>query len=389
MPPSSTRAAALVAWLPLGVSVSLALTVSAAPAGPHAARPSPRYLELAERYAAGSRAEAVGALGGWTEHELEAEFEELRDLAVAAGRCGACPAKLQLERLPLRAVVMLHTDRDDVERWPVLLVDERGAKCGSGVHAGLAAEIVPLLMGELEGREFARRWYLAMALRAHGRFCLSDALRWAQKGLKWFPKDAGLLLASGTTDEALGSLPSWSRDRLGDMLTTRQRREATSAVSAQRRHLEYARRSFEHALAADADLTEARLRLGRVEWRLEHADAARTALEGALDRTQEPFLLYLGRLFLGQIHQDAGRLAEAEREYRAALGVDPHAQAAAVALSHVLQLAGDAAESRDVLERAVASAGRRRSADAYWDYLFGRSDDAETLLEALRQETRK
>ncbi len=333
-----------------------------------------RYLSMVERYAAGDRAEALAALEGWTPNELQFEVEKLRDRGVAA------------RGLLLRAAVMLHTDRAGIERGMVPL-DEGETRCRSNSHIELAAEIVPLLTSWEEGRAFARRWYLATAFGAHGRFCFTDARRWAQAGLKWFPKDAELLLAAGTTDEALGSLPGWSHARLEALPSQRRLRE--SVLSDRRSYLERARRAFQQALAADGSLGEAWLRLGRVEWGLGHADAALRALREGLGRAREPSVLYTGHLFLGQVHEDAGRLGNAEREYRAALAVDPQGQAAAVALSWVLQVAGDAAASREVLDEAVASAGRRRNADAWWDYLFGRSADAEPVLEKLRSETRQ
>lgn len=333
-----------------------------------------QYLSMVERYAAGDRAEALAALEDWTQNELQFEVEKLRDLGVAA------------RGLPLRAVAMLHTDKAGLELGTVP-PDEGEARCRSNFHLELAAEIVPLLTSWEEGRAFARRWYLATALESHGRFCFIDARRWAQGGLKWFPKDAELLLASGTTDEALGSLPGWSHVRLDAFPTQRRLRESMGLLSDRRSYLDRARRAFERALATDGNLGEAWLRLGRVEWGLAHGDAARRALLEGLGRAREPSVLYLGHLFLGQVHEDAGRLEEAAREYRAALAVDPLAQAAAVALSWVLQVAGDVTGSRDVLDQAVASVGRRPHADAHWDYLFGRSADAGPIFEELRSET--
>lgn len=340
-----------------------------------------RYLMVVERYATGDRAEALAALEDWTPNELRFEVEKLRDLGADA------------RRLPLRAVVMLHTDKAALGRGTAPL-DEGEARCRPDVHVELAAEVVPLLARWDEGRAFARRWYLATALESHGRFCFVDARRWAQAGLRWFPKDAELLLASGTTDEALGSLPGWSRSRLDALrasafsttASSTARRARESLLSDRRSYLERARRAFLQALAADEGLAEAWLRLGRVEWGLDRAEAARRALAEGLGRAREPSVLHLGHLFLGQVHEEGGRLEEAEREYRAALAIDPQAQAAAVALSWVLQVAGDATASRDVVEQAVDAAGRRRDADAWWSYLFGRSAHAEAILEELRSE---
>ena len=65
---------------------------------------------------------------------------------------------------------MLHTDRDDIETRPSELLGERAPTCGVGVHAELAERAVALVHGgDTSGRDFARRWYLAMALRGLGR----------------------------------------------------------------------------------------------------------------------------------------------------------------------------------------------------------------------------
>jgi Tfp pilus assembly protein PilF len=94
----------------------------------------------------------------------------------------------------------------------------------------------------------------------------------------------------------------------------------------------------------------------------------------------------LARLFLGQVHEDAGRLEQATGEYRRALAVDPNAQSAAVALSHALRKAGDGEGSRRVLLDALAHAGRRTQADVFWNYFTSNALGFAAELDGLRRE---
>jgi tetratricopeptide (TPR) repeat protein len=95
---------------------------------------------------------------------------------------------------------------------------------------------------------------------------------------------------------------------------------------------------------------------------------------------------FLAHLFLGRIHEDAGRLDDAARSYEAALALDPHAQSARLALSHVRLRLGSPGVARREVEESVRDAGRRSQPDAYWLYPWGPSVGVEERLEALRQE---
>jgi tetratricopeptide (TPR) repeat protein len=282
---------------------------------------------------------------------------------------------------------MLHTDREEVERRLLPASDESQPMCSGGIHAGLARKAVELLLETPGGRDFARRWLFGMALRDQQAFCLANALRWADDGVRWFANDAELLLARGTIQEALATLVGSVPGLAG--LSPRARDMARSTLNERRYRLAGARRSFESALAADPGLHEARLRLGRVAWHLEQKDAARSAFESVLSRAAEPGVLYLARLYLGRVAEDARRLEEAEGHYREALALEPQGQAAAVALSHVLGLAGDPAAAREVLQAAVSRAGSRTLADPFWAYLSGRSDEGDAILDELRRESHR
>ena len=347
-----------------------------------AAEPSPGYLALARRYAHGDRAAAVAELGSWTKNRLSQEIEELRAKALAPERTSGAgwPAAP-----PLRAIVMLHTDRDDLERGlSASVASVKSQVCGPRLHMDLAERVAALLIGHPEGRGFARRWYLAMALRGLSEYCLGDARHFAHDGLKEFPRDAELLLASGIIDEAAASLVPVGPTNLA-VFSPRQRDEARGLHEERLIALERARHSFEQALAADGSLLAARLHLGRTRWSLDDRAAARAALEAVIAARPPADLQYLAHLFLGRVHEDEGRLSDAEKQYREALAADPSAQAAAVALSCVLQLRGEPNSARAVLEAALAFVGRRNN-DVFWGYLFHLTPQAEGILEALRQE---
>ena len=144
--------------------------------------------------------------------------------------------------------------------------------------------------------------------------------------------------------------------------------------------------SFEQALAADPSYEEAALRLGRVRYRLGQQAPALAALAPLIERSHDRGRLYLAHLFAGRVHEAARRSAEAEREYAAALAIDDEGQAAALALSHLRLMAGDAPASRAVLDATLGRGTPRTRSDPFWDYQFGQARRAEPLFEGLRDE---
>jgi tetratricopeptide (TPR) repeat protein len=333
-------------------------------------------LALARMYAAGQRAEAIARLEGWGEDELKRELDALRELTGKVRGRGP--------EGTLRAAVMLHTDREAFERMQAP-VAERARECGIEKHGAHARALISLLVVRSDrSRDFARRWLTAMALQSHRDWCLNDVTRWTHEGLKWFPKDAQMLLIQGTAGEVAGALP---RPPAFFYANPSEQKRGLAEVARQRQELSQARRDLEAALAVGPELHEARLRLGRVLWRLEKPGEARAALQGVLERAQEPWLLHLGHLFLGRVLEESGDLAAAAEHYRAALAIDPGAQAAAMALSQALLLTGDDGEGRKVLGRAIAQAPRDQPRDAYMTYHLGRSHLAQAMLDGLRAET--
>jgi tetratricopeptide (TPR) repeat protein len=337
--------------------------------------PSKLPLALARLYAAGNRAEAIAQLEGWSESDMKAELVALRaQMSKMGGR---------LPENDLKAAIMLHTDREAYERLQSPVV-ETVRECGINAHGGYARALIPLLAVQTEpSRDFARRWLTAMALSSHWDLCLDDVRRWTHEGLKWFPKDATFRLIQGTASEisaALTPVPAI-------FANPNNRSQGITEIARRRQELAEAKGDLTAALAIAPDEHEAGLRLGRVMWRLEKPAEARVALQGVLDRAKDPVILFLAHLFLGRALEDGGDLPAAIERYRAALAIDPGAQSAAVALSEALLLAGEDAESREVLGRALGQAPRGQPRDAFMSYHLGRSDLAEGMLEKLREET--
>ena len=283
-----------------------------------------------------------------------------------------------LPRFPLRAALMLHSDCAWRGRSPVSPIPE-------SPHADFARQVAVLLRDRPDDSAFARRWYLAMTLKAQAGDFWGDARRWVRDGLSSFPRDPELLLAEGSLEETLVTAqivpPPADDGALGDGETRRG-----PDLAEPKRQLGEVEKMLAAALAADPDLEEARLRLGRVWWRLEKTEAAATALDGVLTQSQDPRLLYLANLFRGRIDLDAGRLGPAVSCYRAAVALVPDGQAARVALSHALHREGDGRASRRAMEDALEVP--RTQPDPFWRYPWGQADRAEDLLETLRTESR-
>lgn len=382
--------------LPVVCAATLAVPAPAVPGAPRPRLgPSDRYLHLLDSYLVGPRADAIAALGKWKPGELKRELDAIGALARSAETCRrqaeirALPADSSCEvlvssfrALPLRAAVLLHSQRDVVDRPFEIEGESISPSCGTQLHDAAAGSLVEwLLLQQPQARDFARRFYLAMTLRTHHDLCVADARTWANAGLVRFPKDAELLLALGTAEEVIelrltpAPLVPLTRDQRGG-----------ASVREHRELLERARLALEQALAAQPRLHEARLRLGNVLWRLGQ-NGARAALQEVLAQNDDPWILQLGHLFLGRHYESAGQLREATLEYRAALAEEPHSETAAVALAYALALSGDRAEARAVTVQALADA-RRRPVDAYRKYLAGRYARAEALWQDLRNEMR-
>jgi len=348
--------------------------------------PSPEYLDLVTRYASGDHGAAVDVLGNWDRDRLSCDLDNLQAAAVAVRRCPkVCEDRVVFEQFSIRAAILLHADREIWEQFGPP-VSEQEASCGTGRQAQVVERLAAmLLLVDPQAKVFLRRFYLGMARRAHWSHCLREAEQWARAGLKRLPKDGALLLTVGTVLDTTASLTLAPAPRTATLGP-----EALRQFEAQtnKRNVLWVsvRRALEDAVAADPDLHEARLRLGRVLWRLDRPDQARALLGEVLSGSDDPDLVYLAHLFLGRIHEDAGRFAEAEKEYQAALTLRPFSEPAAVAASHARLLLGDAEGAREALGSALDPSRRRPDVDPYKRYLMAHTHEGRMILDELREE---
>jgi hypothetical protein len=361
--------------------VAVGLVVLLAPAGLAAQSGvlSPAYESVVRRYAAGDRKGAVANLADWPEGRLRDEFTALRALVQASLACpGGCGAANVWQRIPIEAALMLHSDAAQEVRREGRL---------PRLHESAAVEIARLLKQDPSRRTFARRWYEAMAGLAQGENRWGEALEWAERGLEDFPDSAGMHLVLGSIEETLGARLGFREIEEAEVdVNARRARSEVVYRREIRAHLERAERALRSAVAADPSLGEARLRLGRVCWRLGETTEARSFLQDVLDRKPERETALLAHLVLGRLDEDAGRLDEATQAYEAALALDPSAQAARIALSHVRLRRGDTASARAEAETALGFSGDRLRQDPFWLYPWGPSVGVEERLEALRRE---
>jgi Tfp pilus assembly protein PilF len=135
---------------------------------------------------------------------------------------------------------------------------------------------------------------------------------------------------------------------------------------------------FERALAIDATLFEARLRLARLA--LDRGDdaAAEKELAAVKQASKTPSHLYLVNLWLGQIRERQKPWTAAAELYVEAIKLLPDSQSAYVALADVLKANGDAAQGAGVMDRWNSRGVKSVIADPMATYPLG----LDTLLEA-------
>ena len=323
------------------------------------------YWPIVERYRGGAHAEAVSDLSRLPAAAVAHEVLRIAGLKEEAERCTSCGARTRLQELPLLAAAMLHTDR----AWPG---GNAVAQVAQIRVADLLLQAARLVPGPNE--DFARRWHLAVMLKAFARTDGTLALSLGREGLEDFPDDDGLLLAMGTLVESLASLgPGGPAALEGRSLHRDRLVEAAKLLAA----------------AADnaPDPAEALVRLGRVQALLGQREATAT-LTSALEGTKDPRLVSLARLFLGGVFENRGRFADAAREYGRAVSAVPAGQAARFALSHALRRQGEMSGAQQALDAALSWPPRLSDADPYWVYPWGHSGEAESMLARLREAAR-
>jgi tetratricopeptide (TPR) repeat protein len=332
-----------------------------------AASPSAIYRDAIERYRRGDR--YVASEAAWTDRVSD-EIAGLK--------------RLSPEGFPFEAAAMLHTDRDIHERDAAGEAEEVAPD--TAPHLDAARQIVSLMPDDERRRAFERPWFLAVALHLYRRGQWPLALRYLDAALRRYADDPLLLLARGSLIESQAALDLPSAIADASVMTPQRPAVVFNRRAALQARLRDAEATYRRALSVMPDLVEARVRLGRVlHQRGDHRQAAEELTVAAAHPQADRPTRYLAWLFLGAAREGENRPRQAVEAYRAAAALDPESQVAAVALSHALHQAGERGAAQDVLRAALSSARRRSDWEAWWNYRWGRSHEAERRLEALRE----
>jgi tetratricopeptide (TPR) repeat protein len=300
---------------------------------------------LIEDFRRGDAAHAVAEFTRWDAKRVALEYEAWDSRRIAAQRF--LPAGTDTP--DIAALAMLHTLA--AVKHGVFGI-EHPAAGSEQFHYLAARRLVKSLAPRLsngEVRAFCRDWFaLVTTLWMSARQC-ARAADTARDGLGLVGADARLFLAAGSVAETQmgpfengaqvepGCGEPWAPSllsRRGSLLIhTRYRRDAQGWL--------------QQAVTLEPGLAEAHLRLGRVLYWSDRPGDARPEFERAIANMTElerPFVGYLAALFLGQLHEDARRVAEARSAYEQAIRLNSEGYVAPVALGHLSIMSGDPGE---------------------------------------------
>jgi Flp pilus assembly protein TadD len=358
----------------------------------------PSIEELVQMYRTRSDRQAVTLVTRWSDERVTSEVRRL--LAEDVSRRAEQPPEVRV--LPSLDVVGLDrrtsqekaaeaAERAARRLAAAALVAERAVSLlGSGDGRPLAPGLATasLLLGAdlsaADSRSFARDFSLLAGILLHWHVELAAGHQLLAKAVRDFPDDPELHTALGSIVETVASLRTY--EPRGDSEAATNSGGYTSEGGEQAGVLPDATLGdaevhYEHALALDPGLHEARLRLGHVrllEGRL--ADAL-VELERVAKGAGQPRQRYLACLFAGAAREKLGDVAGAITAYRACIEGGPRAQTALLALGRALDRLGDKSGAQEAFAGAAAAG---RLFDPWWSYRFGQPERAENLVAQLR-----
>ena len=334
------------------------------------------YWTVVKRYQNGQTAPAIKEMASWpqdriakvqsTQFQPEAQLNDLLN------------SKAEWKPGTLRAAAMLHTEvgLEALRRRDIGLLQ---------FHAGIADGWLSLADDRSSKPGGLRsRWNVAVArvLLLNGEFAAADAYL-ERLNIK-IANDAAVLLALGTAKEsralrATVDAPAAAGAKLRDPGEVQRERDDFRAAAAA---------SFERALAIDASLVEARLRLARISIDRGDDAGAEKMLSALPKSSADTSILYLTHLWIGQIRERQQQWNPAAQSYVDAVKSHPDGQSAYVALAHVLQATGQPVEAAGVLDRWYGRAVTSAVADPWWIYPLGLDARLEARFDAIFAEVK-
>lgn len=334
------------------------------------------------QYRSGNVADARKARAGWVGPELAAlarYIEENRD------RLGVESTPLaDIDDKALTAAAILETD-----------VVFRGG-VDATARLDFARRMLALANPARLPQRFVERWYIAVAGHLQSEFLLMETMVHVEDAVRRFPNDADILAVAGMFYEVVASpsvdLPArvgqsgLGRDiDVAQVVTAAQPNDGRyeRLVTAKQTGLSRAEEFYRRAIAADADHTEAHLRLGRVLYLTARSDAALPELRVAA-RSRDPRLHYLASMFEGAVQEGATRFDAAVLCYEEALRACPNCLSVGLALSHAQWQTGAPELAARTLDTATERDAKSAFDDFWWDYPLGALWQRDALLRSLR-----
>lgn len=402
------------------------------PSAPARPKPSHDLLRLREwlsaidRHEAGSVDAAAIAVGSWRRDQLDVLFLDVRALLFLVSAPGGPSAVggisgftrdefhlLQLLALQVsrdsanrlrKRGALLHADvamlvppsadtvldvpqangrgRSNVpQRSSIELADgrQRGMRY-AGLHWDFGRTLLDTVTPYPSRDETVRLWYQATAAWQTLHHQFTDVVPHLQRAREILPADAPIFLISGGLYEIFAST------RIQEFIrTTALPGGVTIDVPSERANLRRAAAFYRRAVDLDPDLTEARIRLGRVlGLQRQHEEAVRE-----LQRADVPgvglLLRYYTALFLGAEEEALGHADRARDAFGTASALYPQAQSPYLALSRLAWNSGDRAGALRAIQPVLTlSASEDAREDPWWQYYDGTGRDAEALLDRLR-----
>lgn len=342
---------------------------------------------LIEDYRHGDAAVALAEFMKWDAKRMAVEYEAWDSRRIAAKRFLPADA----DTAEIAALVMLNTEA-------AVELDEFGVThspaSGTPSHYQAALRLMKILAArstDAEVRAFCRDWFvLATSLWLSARQCF-QAANTADDALQMLGPDAQLFLAAGSVAEAqmgpfenrteVGCGEPWGSSRHGVfMIHDRYRDDAQTWL--------------QRAVALDAVLAEAHLRLGRVFYWADRSSQAQHELErsiAVMTSVERPFVGYLAAIFLGQLHEEAHRVEEARRAYEQAIQFNARGHIAHLALGHLLLMSGATEEGWTRVRAAFGDTvdGTSHEADPWLNYRSAQLWQASQRAHALEAWVRR
>jgi tetratricopeptide (TPR) repeat protein len=312
--------------------------------------PGKSFEQLFEQYRRGDANAAAAALSQWSDERIALEAR-LPDDVTDSGSLAALALFLTEAGLSRR------TFGEFVKDTPPIVQPFLGVLIWLG-HWGLedifeprafrAHQLIEELLRRAKADDdarllgFCRDWYI-VAVSYCQRWRLPCVRGLLQKGEHYFgDEDAEFLLLVGSIRQP----PIMTRWRMREI-----KFDATRGQESMFK--------FRRALRLRSDLVEARVRLGHIQSAIHGFPEGRQELEQALREARadnHQFAAYLAALFLGDLHESAGRMPEAIAHYRMAVEI-VRGHTASVALTQALARSGQTDRAWEVGRQMFGNEG--------------------------------